>query len=108
MQQGFFQQHWVDASGNPEGGVSTGRGFCIAWQRGPLGKIGTPERREPNGCFVEDIIQAVIERIEFYQASQFACQENADALAALYVAAKRLDERTKAREARAVEGTHTV
>ena len=106
--QGHFAEHWSDANGNPAGGVSTGRGFTISWQHGPLGQQGTRNRREPNGAFVEDVIQAVIGRLEFYQASRFACPENADALAALTVAAQRLDDRTRDREQRVVEGTHAV
>lgn len=106
--QGHYADHWLDDKGNPAGGVSTGRGFTISWQNGPLGKIGTPERHEPNGAFVEDVIQAVIGRIECYQASRFNCKENADALEALYIAAQRLDDRTKDRESRVVEGTHAV
>lgn len=107
--QGFFDEHWCDAQGNPAGGVSTGKGFTISWQNGPLGKIGTPERREPSGAFVEDIIQAARQRIEFYQTAsggRFACQENAEAIAALEMAEAVLDKRTKDREARLVEGTH--
>src|SRR5262245_22224366 len=106
MKHGHFEQHWLGDDGNPAGGVSTGRGFTISWQHGPLGR-GT-ERQEPNGAFVEDIIQAVIGRLEYYQSSRFACQENADALEALQMAAEALDRRTKDREARQVEGTHTV
>ena len=106
--QGFFEEHWVDSNGNPAGGVSTGRGMTLSWQNGPLGTIGTTGRRDPNGAFVEDVIQAVIGRIEFYQASRFACEENADALIALRIAANRLDDRTKDREARVVERTHAV
>lgn len=106
MQYGHFADHWVDTQQRPAGGISTGRGFTIAWQHGPLGRGA--ERREPNGAFVEDIIAAVIGRLEFYQASAFACQENAEALDALYIAAQRLDDRTRDREARAVEGTHSL
>jgi hypothetical protein len=104
--QGFFEEHWTDDQGRPAGGVSTGKGFTISWQNGPLGQIGTPERREPNGAFVEDLIQAVIGRIRFYESSPFACVENANALEALESAATWLDSRTKDREARQVEGTH--
>src|SRR5262245_15968216 len=103
---GHFSQHWLDEQGNPAGGVSTGRGFTISWQHGPLGRNGA--RQEPNGAFVEDGIVAVISRIEFYQQGKFWCQENQEALAALYLAAKRLDDRIQAREARQVEGTHAV
>lgn len=105
---GHFSEHWLDGAGNPAGGVSTGRGFTISWQNGPLGEIGTSLRHEPDGAFVEDVLQAVIGRIEFYQQGRFACQENEDALTALRMAAQRLDDRTKDRERRLVEGTHAV
>ena len=58
MKQGFFEEHWVDENGNPAGGVSTGKGLTISWQNGPLGRIGTDERSEPNGAFVEDVVGA--------------------------------------------------
>jgi hypothetical protein len=106
MKQGHFSEHWKDEQGRPAGGVSTGRGFTISWQNGPLGRGN--DRREPNGAFVEDVIQAVIRRIEFYQSTQFHCTDNADALKALQIAAEHLDNRTKNREAREVEGTHKL
>lgn len=106
MKQGHFEEHWCDADGNPAGGVSSGRGFVCSWQNGPLGRGN--DRREPNGCFVEDVIQAVIGRIEFYQQSRFACQDNEDALSFLRATADVLDHRTRDREARQVEGTHTA
>ena len=103
MKQGFFEQHWNDG-GRPTGGTSSGRGFTISWQNGPLGRGDA--RTEPNGAFVEDIIAAAIGRIEFYQTSGFSCAENAEALDYLRRAAFALDKRTKDREARQVEGTH--
>ena len=106
MKHGHFEEHWLDTDGNPAGGVSSGRGMCLSWQNGPLGR--GVERREPNGCFVEDVIQAAIGRLEFYQQSLFACQDNEDALHFLRAAADVLDHRTKDREARAVEGTYRV
>lgn len=106
MRTPIHEQHDTDANGNPSGGVTIGRGFTIAWQNGPLAVDGV--RREPNGAFVEDVIAAAIGRIEAYQASRFNCQENADALAHLKAAAQRLHDRTKNREARGVEGTHTA
>lgn len=106
MQNGFFEQHWNDKDENPAGGVSNGRGFTISWQNGPLGR--GEERKEPNGAFVEDIIQVAIGRLRFYQASRFACEENALALSALEGAAVELDKRTRGREERQVEGTHAA
>ena len=105
----FYQEHWVDGDGNPAGGVSTGKGFTISWQNGPLGRVGTDERREPNGAFVEDVIGAVKERFEFYQDvsdGTFACQENAECIALL----RRIEEiqqaRTQRRTEDKTEGTH--
>jgi hypothetical protein len=106
MKHGHFADHWNDTNGNPAGGVSTGRGFTISWQNGPLGRGA--ERKEPNGAFVEDVIQAVIGRINFYQDSRFNSADNAEALTHLHAAAEALDRRTREREARAVEGTHTA
>lgn len=109
MKQGYFGQHWSDALGNPAGGVASGRGFMISWQNGQLGRGA--ERVEPNGAFVEDVIQAVIGRIEFYETSsggRFSCIENQMALKGLREAAEWLDKRTRDREARAVEGTHAT
>lgn len=106
MRTPIYERHETDADGRPAGGVTVGRGFTIAWQNGPLAVDGV--RREPNGAFVEDVIAAAIGRIEAYQASMFACPENADALVALKAAAQYLDDRTKSRVSRGVEGTHTA
>lgn len=100
----YYSEHWTDARGRPEGGVSTGMGFTISWQHGPLGR-GT-SRRDPNGAFVETIIAAAKDRIEFYQDGQFACEENAQAIAALDRALEYLNARTARREAEGIEGTH--
>lgn len=104
MRIGFNAEHWDDANGNPAGGTTFGRGFVIDWQNGPLGRGA--ERREPNGAFVEDVIDACADRIRFYQKSHFACDRNARALKHLEAALDELDARTNDREARAVEGTH--
>ena len=101
--QGFFSEHWTDEEGRPTGGITSGRGFVMSWQNGPLG-IGN-DRKEPNGAFVEDVIEAVIERIGMYQKSQFKCDENARALVYLEAAVGALNERTKRREDAGTEGT---
>jgi hypothetical protein len=117
MRAGIKSQHWNDANGNPEGGTTFGRGFSIGWQHGPLGRhlsgcdatgkcVHGCTRREPNGAFVEDIIEAAADRLRYYQDSRFASDYNAKALEHLEAALAALDQRTKDREARAVEGTH--
>ncbi len=88
----------------PAGGTTFGNGFAIAWQNGPLGR--GPEREEPNGAFVEDVITAALDRIEFYQDGRFACEENARAIEHLKLALQALESRTRRREQQQVEGTH--
>lgn len=104
MKQKIYSQHWNDAAGRPAGGVSNGTGFTISWQNGPLGR--GPDRQEPNGAFVETIIEAAMDRLKYYQGSPFASDHNVAAIAYLEQALSELNARTRDREARAVEGTH--
>ena len=98
--------HHLDSDGNPAGGITTGVGICINWQVGPLGR--GEERKDPNGAFVEGVIEAAIDRLEFYQRSKFSCTENASAITYLDHAMQALIDRTLEREERRVEGTHAV
>jgi len=104
MQQDFTAINDLDENGNPDGGYAGGIGFSIEWQRGPLSVDGL--RKEPNGAFVETIIAAAKQRIEHYQSTRFACEENADAIVLLNQALNRLDYRTRRRMEAGVEGTH--
>ena len=107
MLQQIKGAHENDAAGNPAGGHTTGTGIMIEWQNGPLGRGA--DRKEPNGAFVEGVIAAAIDRIEYYQTAsegRFKCRENALAITKLEEALLWLQKRTMDREARAVEGTH--
>lgn len=107
MKNGFHSHHFTDPGGLPSGGHTYGTGFSIAWQSGPLGRGAT--RVEPNGSFVEDVIGAALDRIEFYQSTcggKFACDENLAAICHLEAALKMLDARTQRREESGIEGTH--
>ncbi len=106
MRQEITAEHRNDDEGNPAGGLTTGTGIKINWQDGPLGRDA--DRQEPNGAFVEGVIAAAIDRLEWYQSSQFKCAANEDALYHLEKALEDLDARTQEREKREVEGTHTV
>lgn len=106
MIQQFKAMNHTDDNGNPAGGFVQGTGLMIRWQDGPLREQGTDEPAAPNGCFVETVILAAIQRIEYYQASKFACEENEDAIALLYAAVERLQARTARRTAEGVEGTN--
>lgn len=99
-------QNLTDENGNPTGGSVTAVGIEINWQNGPLGR--DEDRKEPNGAFVEGVIAAAIQRLEFFQESKFKCRENAIAITKLEEALHWLDSRTVNRELRQVEGTHAV
>lgn len=100
------EHHFLDENNNPAGGATWGIGIDISWQDGPLRVSGI--KIEPNGAFVEDVITAAIGRIEFYQASKFHSLPNAIALGHLNAALEVLNERTREREDRGVEGTHQI
>jgi len=107
----FTAENDVDDKGNPTGGIVRGVGMAIDWQNGPLGRGA--DRQEPNGAFVETVIAAAKQRIEFYQSpngvpGRFNCRENAMAITKLDEALMWLNKRTQDREARDVEGTHTA
>lgn len=104
--QPLSSNHWNDASGNPAGGTTFAPGMCIGWQNGPLAVEG--ERKEPNGCFVETVIRAAVDRLEYYQSSRFASDYNARALEYLNAALAECAARTADREKRRVEGTHRL
>ena len=117
MQNKIHAQHWNDSDGNPAGGSTFGNGFAISWQNGPLGRHASEctsggacvegcTRKPPNGAFVEDIIAAALDRINYYQKSKFNCVSNAEAMVHLKAALNSLNQRTAERETRAVEGTH--
>lgn len=100
-------ENFTDNKGNPAGGHVDAEGLSIYWQEGPLGSPTDPDRREPNGAFVETVIRAAAQRIDYYQQSKFHCVENAIALGHLNAALEVLAERTRGRTVRGVEGTHT-
>jgi hypothetical protein len=107
MNQRIHEVHKLDDDGNPAGGSTNAIGLSIAWQNGPLGR--GEDRKDPNGAFIEAVIQAALGRLRFYQQvsdGRFACRENALAITHLEEALHWCEHRTAAREARDVEGTH--
>jgi hypothetical protein len=99
--------NFTDHDGNPTGGFVEGVGLDITWQYGPLGRPAA----EPNGAFVEDVIGAALQRLEFYQKASkgmFACRENAIAITKLEEALHWLYARRADREARGVQGTNQL
>ena len=105
-------RNWVDEDGDPAGGYfvlyvheGPGKGKRLEgnFQDGPLGRGKC--RREPNGCFVEDLLEVCEARMKFYQSSRFKCGENAEALDHISDALMCIRSRTERREAEGVEGT---
>ena len=60
------------------------------------------------GLTNECLLAMVADRLECFQASEFACEENENALVAVGEALAHLEMRTQSRKDRGVEGTHTV
>jgi hypothetical protein len=93
--------NYVDPGSNPTGGYVKGVGLNITWQSGPLGR----PPGEPGGAFVDDVIEAARQRLEFYQKAaggKFACRENAIAITKLEEAMHWLWARRMERESRGV------
>lgn len=105
MKQQIASDHNSDVNGNPAGGITSATGMTIVWQNGPLGRGA--ERIEPNGAFVETVLEAAADRLRYYQSTKFNCRENALAITKIEEALHWCNHRTADREARAVEGTHT-
>lgn len=72
----------------------------IDFQNGPVGEFG------PNGLSNESLLAVVLDRLECFQSSEYACHENAMAKQCVETAIQWLHYRTKQRVARGVEGTH--
>lgn len=113
MRQSFIAENLLTEEGTPDGGyvsLDTGIGempaLWIRWQRGPLVIDGV--RDEPNGAFVETVLEAVKQRLEHYQETKFACVENNEMIGHIDAALEAARDRTKGREARNVEGTSQV
>lgn len=99
--------HNKTENGNPAGGLVSGIGLNISWQNGPLGRGN--DRTTPNGAFVETVLSAVLQRIQYYQEAsegKFRCRENSIAITYIEEAIMWLEKRTRDREERQVEGTH--
>jgi hypothetical protein len=103
--QSYVAENYDDSEGKPAGGWVQGTGLQIEWQNGPLGRVGSLDRLEPNGAFVETVLEAVQQRIEYYQ-TRFPCRENALAITKIEEALHWLNARTNRRTKQGVEGTH--
>ena len=87
--------------GMPYGGRANGIGIIVKFQTGPVDG-------QNNGCFVEDLLIVAKERLEYYQKSKFKCDANQKAIEGIMTAINALENRTKERTERGVEGTHNT
>ena len=104
MRQDVTVQNFTDDQGNPAGGSAQSTGLYVRFQNGPLGRGG--DREEPNGCFVETLLDVCRQRLEFYQSFKFECEENDRAIEHILCALNALNSRTARREKSGIEGTH--
>jgi hypothetical protein len=94
----------LNEQGAPTGGHVRGIGIHILWQDGELGRGA--DRKPQNGAYLEDVLEACLARLRFFQSSKLNCPESVVTLNGLEDALKWLRRRTESREKRKVEGTH--
>jgi hypothetical protein len=94
-----YRAHYLQKASE---GFSYAQNQDISFQDGPIGEVGV------NGVTNELCAAIIIDRLEGFQTSKYACPENAAALEHFRAGLAALESRTKKREARGVEGTHTV
>lgn len=113
VQPGIKATNVVDKDGNPTGGTVNMRmgernPLRVQWQDGPRGKDAEGNLGPSNGAFVEDVIWAALQRLEFFQTSKYAHPANAEAVSHLHQALEMLNTRRVERADRGVEGQHEV
>lgn len=112
----------LDDNGNPTGGdvylKVTKDGdtefpaLVVNWQDGPRGMgenpDGSPALADPNGAFVEDLLWAALQRLEFFNESKYRDRANSIAITKIEEALQALKNRQLERSHRQVEGKHEV
>lgn len=106
----------TDEDGNPTGGevvlpVSVDDPntllMSIQWQNGPRGQADG-SLANPNGAFVEDVIWAALQRLEYFNDSKYRDRANSLAITHLEQALQALKNRQLERSYRGVEGKHQI
>lgn len=97
--------NFTSSDGNPEGGRVTGCGIAIDWQNGPLAGPGGNEIPR-NGAFVEEVLEAAKQRLEYYQTTKFKCLENEEAIEFICQALGSIHKRLTRRKSDGIAGTH--
>lgn len=74
----------------------------VHFQEGPIKEVGI------NGLNNEDLLLMVVTRLEAFQNSDYRCEENQEAIDAIYEAVDALRRRTNKRVDRGAEGTSQI
>lgn len=108
----------LDVNGNPTGGevlLQVQKGempefpcLIVKWQDGPRGTAEDDTLTDPNGAFVEDVLWAALERLEFFNESKYRDRANSLAITHIEQALQALKDRQLERSHRNVEGKHEV
>lgn len=91
-----------NAAANPSHTEARSNGAVILFQNGPIGVAGV------NGITNEVLLAIVADRLRSFQSGDYACNENAHALARIEAALDILHCRTMTRVIRRVEGTNVA
>jgi hypothetical protein len=79
----------------------------IIWQS-ETNADGSPKLKDPNGAFVEDVLWAALQRLEFFNESKYRDRANSIAITKIEEALQALKNRQLERSHRNVEGKHEV
>lgn len=82
--------------------------LLVKWQDGPRGQEGTDELLPPNGAFIEDVLWAALQRLEFFNEGKYRDRGNSLAITHIEQALQALKDRQLERSYRGVEGKHEV
>jgi NAD(P)H-dependent FMN reductase len=105
MKQPLVENFKMLPTGIVTGGMTESNGLSIRWQDGPIvDQLGMDV--EPNGAFLQTVVQACINRLIAFQDSPTKSRENAVALTHLETAQLWLGKREQERAERGVLGTH--
>lgn len=116
----LYAENVLDENDNPTGGFvvlgvdgiekeDTERAVLhVEWQSKPRKQEGTDELLPPNGAFVEDVIWAALQRLEFFNEGKYRDRGNSIAITHLEQALQALKDRQLQRSYRGVEGEHKV
>lgn len=112
----------LDENENPTGGFVTLHitkygvvefpALIVNWQDGPRGpetsdqKVGPDGLLPPNGAFVEDVLWAALQRLEFFNEGKYRDRANSMAVTHIEQALQALKDRQLERTHRNVEGKH--